>query len=126
MILLSVEKLIKLCNVLDVPPWEEIESQPIDIQELRVRLSAGEFNQDPFFQYNPWQPQSRKFHIERIAFLAANGWNDAPIQMYFNHKGIYPLQDGAHRLAAAYLRDDEWIMSNWYGDINLMKKYKYE
>lgn len=126
MILLSVEKLIKLCNVLSNPPWEEIETHPIDIGELRVRLKEGNFHQDPLFEYNPWEPQTREFHIERIAFLAVNGWNDNPIQMYFNHKGIYPLQDGAHRLAAAYLRNDEWIAANWYGDIELMKEVKYE
>lgn len=55
--------------------------------------------------------ESRKFHINRIATLVRDPQPDAVILIVENHANtprVY-LNDGNHRLAAAYVRGDSFV-----------------
>lgn len=128
----------KLCEVID--PFKTLTSQcPEDLLFLRSTdgvtkelvqrkfdqntLNSKVYTDDP----NSWTPDD---HAARIAWLVKFGWDDDPIELDFGIPSLghcwYPLLDGHHRLAAAILRNDEWIMASCSGDTKEIEYYRWD
>lgn len=117
MMIVDLKKLINIVNPLKNPPWKEVKDQ---ISKEEIKNASPQYS----MEYDPFKPESRQTHIERIAFFAKNGWNDEPISLIFR-KNVYPVYDGNHRLCAAIYRNDDWIASNVEGDTSIIRSLQY-
>lgn len=82
---------------------------------------------DEAIQNRWWSPSpvghgaSPKVNATRIAFLVENGWGDA-IEIDVGVPGymeyVWPVRDGNHRLAAASIRGDKFILATVEGSLN--------
>jgi len=118
MMLVSLHKLIKIVNPLISPPWKEVK-EPISMEEINLAHAVT-----PTSEYSAFKPETRRQHIEKIAFFVKNGWKDDPITIVFN-KDLYPIYDGNHRLCAAIIRNDDFICANVEGNRKLMNEIAY-
>jgi len=97
------------------------EEESVTITEIRDAIADKRFQAKPLVGAE-WTAELRNKHIERIAFLVVNGWED-PIEIdvgcptfgcYVNHIVI----DGNHRLAAAIFCNNKTIAANIGGQIS--------
>lgn len=116
--LVSLSKLVQIVNPLTSPPWKEV-IEPISIEEV-LNTKSGK----PTSEYSAFKPETRKQHIEKISFFIKHGWNDDPITIVFN-KDLYPIYDGNHRLCAAIIRNDDFILANVEGNRDMLRKISY-
>jgi hypothetical protein len=115
--IVDLQKLTSIINPLLNPPWAEVTA-PIKIEEIENASAQSHM------EYDPFKPETRQKHIERIAFFAKNGWQDEPISIVLR-SNVYPIYDGNHRLCAAIFRGDSWIAANVEGDIQKIKSIAY-
>lgn len=118
MMLVSLQKLLKIANPLNFPPWREIKGPILDNEILNCQEIKYEK------EYDSLQPQTRDEHIRKIAFFVKNGWQDDPITIILN-KNIYPIYDGNHRVCAAIIRNDEYIIANVEGPSSKIKDLSF-
>lgn len=124
MMWISVKNLASVCNPLAHPPWIS-GMLPLTREEIESRIKRGVLLRYP--EYNPVNliPETREDHINRIAWLVVNGWGDNPISIDFNYgkmfKPFWPLYDGAHRLCAAIIRNNDMIYCDVYGSHDEIK-----
>jgi len=118
MMLVSLEKLLEIVNPLRDPPWKEIKDS---ISTEEVKNSSLSSSKE---EYDSLKPESREQHIAKIAYFVKHGWNDEPITIVFN-KSLYPIYDGNHRLCAAIIRNDDFILANVEGNGDLIRKIAY-
>jgi hypothetical protein len=116
-------KTIRSHSPFNVFIWDSVE-RPIRKLEITKALFEKRYNKTPYNsnQYD-W---SREKHIERIAWLVLHKARK-PIEidvgipsMEFCPERL--IQDGYHRLAAAYYRGDETIMASIAGDCKYAEK----
>lgn len=102
-----------LVNPLDGSVWR---CRPISENEIRKAIEAG------VRELRPWSgeleslppEQARRFHIDRVATLAAMPPTDESVVILVdNHTPsvVVRLPDGNHRLAAAYVRGDRHVLA---------------
>lgn len=118
MMVVSLDKLLKIANPLTSPPWKEVSEPILKEEVLNSNITEGNS------EYNPFNPETRNQHIAKIAFFVKNGWNDEPITIVFN-QALYPIYDGNHRLCAAIIRNDDFILANVEGDREKIKEIAY-
>jgi hypothetical protein len=114
----NLKKLTDIVNPLKSPPWKELSSEILPEEILSAKSSIDTE------EYDSLKPQTRQQHIEKIAFFVKNGWKDEPITIVFN-KDLYPIYDGNHRLCAAIIRNDDFILANVEGDRKKIKEIAY-
>lgn len=111
---LPIEKVQALFDPFRDNPWVEHKTA-IRKHEVRKAIAAGRM------QPKPKANQTRRFNIERVAYLAHEGWNDAvEIDVGCPEFGQSSelLTDGWHRLAAAIYRKDKTIRANVSGSLD--------
>ncbi len=118
MMVVSLNKLLNFVNPLISPPWKEIK-EPISAKEVLNSHISEEKS-----EYDSLKPESRAQHIAKIAYFVKNGWKDEPITLVFN-KSLYPVYDGNHRLCAAIIRNDDYILANVEGDRKIINQIAY-
>ncbi len=94
-------------------PWVE-HYTPIKRRDIRQAIAEGRFQRKPTLH-------TRKCNIERIAWLAVNGWKGAieiDVGVPPHGNGPEQLTDGWHRLAAAIYRQDATIKANVSGGLD--------
>lgn len=97
-------------------PWAH---SAVSRNEISKAIADGRFQPEP-------TKHTRKRNIERIAWLAINGWNDA-IEIDVGVPECCgwlreELWDGWHRLAAAIYRQDETILASVCGSLEYAKE----
>jgi hypothetical protein len=103
--------------------WAGIQSV-ITKEEIREAIDNNRLLDLPYGKYcnKEW---NRLDHIERIAYLVVNRKND-PIDIDVGIPGMcevaYIIQDGYHRLAAAYYCGDKKILASINGHIDYAKQ----
>jgi hypothetical protein len=119
-------KLLDVCDPFTAWNWasgptitqEEVQSAITNLL-LAPKMKDSDFEQLTF-------EERRKYHIERIAFLVVNGWNDAiSIDVGVPQLWSYPnwiVTDGNHRFAAAIFRKEEWILATVDGSIEYARE----
>lgn len=80
------------------------------VTKSEVIASLNELSFEPFPHHTGKHEPNRLWHIRRIAYLVERGWSD-PIKI----NAIVPpnmsiIADGNHRLCAAIIRGDEFIV----------------
>ena len=72
----------------------------------------------------------RQQHVQRVAWLVVNGWDDAiSVDVGVPSLGYYVewlVVDGNHRLAAAIYRGDLGILTSPAGDMDLYAEFLLE
>jgi len=113
--LVPVDRLASLCDPRRTPPWSCARFTETDVRQAvakrRVRPTPVEDDQDA------------RQHIERIAYLAIQGWDDpvevdvgCPVLGYWGPR--WPLLDGNHRFYAALIRGDKEILLSVEGQLD--------
>lgn len=120
MMCVSVNKLVNVYNPL-LNPWPGIEE--ISLLEIEEKLNSGIFLKPN--DYNPFKPESKESHINRIVWYIKYGWEDDPIHVVFNKNNLCPIYDGIHRMCAAIYKKDEFIFANVEGSIDSIKSISY-
>ena len=97
------------------PPWNGMSHNydPITWDEVMQSEPVAE----PLEGEDDWsmcQLNERADHCGRIRWLIENGWND-PIAIRLTNY-IWPIEDGNHRLAAAFLMDKKTIKATVVGE----------
>lgn len=87
------------------PPWNGMSHNydPITWDEVM----SSEVVPEPLEGESNWSFHGRDSHCGRIRWLIEKGWDDA-IHISMSH-AIWPIADGNHRLAAAFLMGRETI-----------------
>ncbi len=122
--LVSVPRLVALCDPFEAPPWEGVARLTVEGVREAIR--------DSFFQPQEYSVATRpkawsvEQHIARIAYLAAHGWEE-PIEVDVGVPSLrcyvnWPVTDGNHRLAAAVVREDKFILSSVGGCCATMRQ----
>lgn len=122
--LLPVGRLLELCNPFKDPPWEGVASLSMEGIRAAVR--------DRFVEPSSYSDGGRgrswgvEDHIARIAYLVIHGWDD-PIDVDVGVPSLgcwleWPVTDGNHRLAAAAVRGDEYIVASVSGSCEYMRE----
>lgn len=103
---IPVKAILAQANPLKDNPW----SARAKVSEARIKLAIdeGRFQPVPLLKN-----LSRRYHEERIAYLANHGWSE-PIDIDVGVPGLsspdnWIVEDGNHRLSAAAYRKDKWI-----------------
>lgn len=109
----DVSTLKNVCNPMN-NPWT---GRKISFKEISNAIERREFLDKPYSEANTcWK---RKHHINRIAYLAANGWNDSiDIDVGVPHMGYeneWLVTDGNHRLAASIFLNQTHIQATFSG-----------
>lgn len=100
------------CLNLEPKRWDTWHCGPLDIHEaLSMTDSLTTPYEPPEHEVDPWTAQQ---HLQRIRYLMIQK-DPLPITIYFGPDGP-EIVDGNHRLAAAYLRGDEYIAICTVGD----------
>jgi hypothetical protein len=109
---LPISRLRKHCDPFVNCPWHCAKITKEDV--------AKAITEKRFIDH-PVKDVSSKMHIERIAWLVVNSWNDAiELDIGIPSMGCYVnwfVQDGNHRLAAAIYRRDKNILSGVTGSL---------
>ena len=101
--------------------WHEEIEQAITKGDLQGWIYFG----DPLFSKlagrKPKIPIDRVYHIRRVAYLVVHGWQD-PIELDVGVPSLgcnvsWIVQDGNHRLAAAFYRKDPTIRCGISGSV---------
>lgn len=96
-------------------------AEPITRDEVQKAIDMDKLHAEPI---NPWATPipSRDDHIQRVAYLAVNSWTEEIlIDVGVPSMGAYVewiIEDGNHRLAAAFFRGDTHIKASVGGDID--------
>jgi hypothetical protein len=121
--LIPVARLRAVCDPFLSSPWEEVASISVeDVQQaLNNRLDGSKPYSKQRITDKSWNTAD---HIARIAYLVAEGWDD-PIEVDVGvpHLGCWMdwmVTDGNHRLAAAIVREDEFILASIAGSCEYM------
>jgi hypothetical protein len=121
--LIPVARLRAVCDPFLHSPWEEVAS--ISVKAVQQALS------DQLVESKPYSKQrisdkswTTADHVARIAYLAAEGWAD-PIEVDVGVPDLgcwmdWMVTDGNHRLAAAIVRGDEFILASIAGSCDYM------
>ena len=113
-------EVIKELNPLEQTTWAEITS-PITTQEIKEAIDNNKLLNKYYQGDRDWD---RNDHVERIAYLVVNK-SDVPIDIDVGIPGMfqvtYIIQDGYHRLAAAYYRGDKTILATISGSVKYAK-----
>ena len=112
---LNLEKFFK---VFDVNPFETntwMDDAPITYDEIVDAIVSDRLQTEPDSE----KLNSRKYHIERVAFMVVNK-QDRPIDIdvgipCLNYFPSMPVEDGFHRIAAAMYNGETTIMANYSG-----------
>lgn len=123
---LPVKRLQKLCDPYETNPWGK---QRITRAKVRAAIEAKSLESEPMSN-RAHRRRTYRYHIERIAWLVVNGWEDAievdigvpALGCHAELEGFCVIWDGNHRLAAAIYRGDLEIMAGVSGDIGYGKK----
>ncbi len=132
---LGVIKFQERCNPIRDNCWGL--SDPITCSDVEKAINANDLfqpgsignNKSDYLSKTPDQ-ELAIFHTTRIAWFVVNGWND-PIHVDVGVPSLgcypkWPLQDGNHRFAAAFIRGDNFILANMSGAIDEIQKFLYE
>jgi hypothetical protein len=99
--------------------WKDLDT-PLTIEEVTEVVEQGCLQAPDSTKYNEETRCSRKKHIERVAWLVVHGW-DRPIHIDVGVAGFsdptWLVGDGNHRLAAAIVREDDYIEALVSGSI---------
>lgn len=113
MILLPVQHIARHAHPLRDPPWPDLR---VCVDEQLIRqaycdLISGRADPNAFSRpLSDRQYLDGRHHAGRVAWLAMNGWPDTiSIDATDITRGLWPVSDGNHRLAAALLRGDTHI-----------------
>ncbi len=122
--LVSVSRLSEICNPFVEPPWKDVEALTVQcvLQAMQDEIRQPDSYSDGGLSKS-WTVDN---HIARIAHLAASGWSD-PIEVdvgvpFLNCWVDWPVIDGNHRLAAAMVRGDKYILSSIAGSCDYMRE----
>lgn len=115
--LVSVACLRKLCDPFENPPWDGVAGLTLD--GVRQAMQEGFVLAQAYSGERRRTEWSTEDHIARIAYLAQEGW-DKPIDVDVGVPSLgchveWPVIDGNHRLAAAIVRGDEYILAKVSG-----------
>lgn len=112
---------MKVATTLLPNPFEKVVwwglDAPITKEEVREAIDEGRLCHESVVSDFSCRP-SRGEHVERVAYFVVNGW-EAAIDVEYCF-GNWPVQDGNHRLAAAYflgLPEVEASFSGFLSDI---------
>jgi hypothetical protein len=116
---LPVAILRQYCNPFLGDPWG---CGRIDPETVRLAVVARQFRDTPAVRADEagipiFRPlRSYEAHLRRIAYFVVHGWNDA-IEVDIGIPSLrchvdWIVQDGNHRLAAAIIRGDEFILAS--------------
>jgi hypothetical protein len=108
-----VLNLRKVCNPIPNSPWGYLITE----RDIESAIENQEFRPDPHLT-----KRGKRYHIQRIAYLIVNGWND-PIDLDVGVPclGCYirwVVVDGNHRFFAAIVRGDNVIRVMISGQTN--------
>ena len=112
-VLVSIQKIRQQWDPFETPPWDGVdhltESDIIKAIACKTMMSSP-FSQNKMEPKKEWTKQD---HINRIAWLVVNGWDDHIVLDVgvpeLNLCVQWPLVDGNHRFAAAIVRKDTVI-----------------
>lgn len=114
-VFIPVARLVALCDPFS-NPWG---SRPFTVKHVERAIQEGQLLDLPYPEDRSW---SREQHIQRIAWLSTYGWEKAvEVDVGVPSQGcvpFWPLLDGNHRLAAAVVRGDTYVLSSVSGDID--------
>lgn len=115
--LVSVSRLSEVCNPFAAPPWADVT--PFGLDAVRRAIEEGLQQELPYSAATSAAPWSMADHIARIAHLATHGWHE-PIEVdvgvpFLDCWVDWPVTDGNHRLAAALVRGDAFILASVAG-----------
>ena|ERR1035437_5163619 len=105
--------------------WELLET-PVTREEVTQAISEGRFRAEPVETWSYHKPPAtRQEHIERVAFLATHEQKE-PIEIDVGVPSLgcsvsWIIEDGNHRLAAAFYNGDSHIKANVSGDLDYAK-----
>lgn len=118
----SVAKLREIADPTKWSPWIMCGQRPEPIQPEAVRtaIANGHLYEMPA---SGAAASNIDVHIERIAYLVVNGWDDA-CWLEFYGEGHWPVSDGNHRFYAAIMREDETILAQAVGDWEDIKRMR--
>lgn len=120
MMWVSVKLLSKICNPLTNPPWPESSIEPISFEEIKNYINSGAVAKPIEYDYQ-YSYETKKDHINRIAWYVVNGWGDSYITIDFIYDKSWPIYDGHHRICAAMYRGDEMIWADVFGSKEQIK-----
>ena len=117
---IKVSALRLICDPFCRSPWGH-DGGPITFDEIDAAIASERFVRSPV-NYN----ENRETHINRIAYLAVVGWDDAiDVDVGVPSLGCYvewPVDDGNHRFAAAIYLDSEFIEAGLSGCCDLISE----
>lgn len=105
--------------------WEDY---PISLSVLDSKIQKNDLNPFSFSDFNQSQYHGLGCydHEGRIAHFVVGGV-DLPIEVDISCSGVHaldwPVSDGNHRLAGAYIRGDFEILCNFSGDVDLIEQF---
>ncbi len=119
---LPVKALRQIIDPFKTDPWD---CGGITIAEVSEAIAEGRFcvrRHSPVRWGRSEDGLTRKEHIERVAYLTVHPSNH-PVEIDVGVPACgsfcdYPLQDGHHRLAAAIMRGDEFILAEVSGQLS--------
>lgn len=117
MMLVRIDSLNKLINPSQKPPWREWIYGSISIDNIEPYLGSN-LNIEKK-EYDSLVAETKEQHLAKIAYFYQNGWEE-PILLVFR-ENYYPVVDGNHRLIAAQLRGDEFILAHVEGKLPLIR-----
>lgn len=107
--------------------WVKCET-PITREEIQLAIENNELQSpsesvDMYMEW--WDVSSRETHIKRIAWLVKNFDHKYYISIDFGIPGLcdFTIEDGNHRLLAAYFLNLPYIMADCCGEVNLIHHY---
>lgn len=123
----SVAKLLNVVDPFDVWSGERISEESVALCIKRKDFLASAYSEAYRVTLPCWTESE---HARRIAYLASHGW-DAPIYIDvgvpgFGTRSCNPVADGHHRLAAAKMRGDRWILGKGSGAIRELEAFLYD
>lgn len=107
-----LDRLGRHFNALEQSPWHD--GQGVTREGVLKALDEGRLETVPYSLGCTWEERedwSPRRHEERIAYLVVNP-SDQPISIEFNYPDDEEMtvDDGHHRLAAAIIRNDEYVL----------------
>lgn len=117
MMLVRITSLIKIVNPSENPPWREWTYGSISMDNIHPYLTSNLNTEKK--EYNSLVSETKDQHLSKIAYFYKYGWEE-PILLIFR-ENYYPVADGNHRLIAAQLRGDEFILAHVEGNLSLIR-----
>jgi hypothetical protein len=124
-----VKDLQRVNDPFDTVVWWKDLDEPLTTEEIETAVERGDLQPPDSDRYCVDQPCSRQKHIERIAWLVVNGWNQ-PLNMDVGVVGMaleptWFVTDGNHRFAAAIVRGDDFVYAYIQGDMGRLQELVY-